>query len=358
MSNIKKIIFLGINISEDLTEDLNELLLNNKKIEKLVIATDRTLGRSFINICPGIQNNLKITTLLLPMCHIGDEAAEILANALFKNISIKEINLEENNIGLKGVKALSEKVFGKISLNKLNISHNSIDEEGAKYIAKSLESANNLEILTLNSNNIKDNGCLNLAKGLESNDSLVELYLDYNKITNIGVNHLSKVLVKKESFMLLSLSTNGITEINDDFYLLFNWVKSIKISDNPLKPEEILKLFTATADNRLFKNLRFKIIDICQYQSLISNDNLKNFDLSFNNKANLSLIKNILFLKNISKLNLQKNNLYDKDIQCIVDYAKNGHKLLQHYKYSRQLSIHPTNCNAHFCITQTIHRIA
>jgi len=322
LSNIKKILFLGINISEDLTEDLNELLLNNKKIEKLVIATDRTLGSSFINICPGIQNNLKITTLLLPMCHIGDDAAEMLANALFKNISIKEINLEENNIGLQGVKALSEKVFGKISLNKLNISHNSIDEEGAKYIAKSLESANNLEILTLNSNNIKDNGCLNLAKGLESNDSLVELYLDYNKITNIGVNHLSKVLVKKENFMLLSLSTNGITEINDDFYLLFNWVKSIKISDNPLKPEEILKLFMATANNRLFKNLRFKIVDICQYQSLISNDNLKFFDLSFNNKSNLSLIKNILFLKNISKLNLQKNNLCDKDIQCIVDYAK------------------------------------
>ena len=322
LNNLKKLAFLGINITEESTQDLNELLLNNKNIEKLVIATDRSLGSNIINICPGIEHNLKISILLLPICHIGDEGAERLANALFKNIDIKEINLEDNNIGLQGIKALSEKVFGKISLNKINLAHNLIDEEGSKFLAESLLTATNLEYLTLNSNKLKDNGCINLAKGLEKNESLIELNLDYNKITNIGINSLSKVLVKKENLMQLSLSTNEITEINGDFYTLFSWLKTIKIYDNPLKPIEITKLFKATVKNRLFKFLRFKIIDTCEYQSLIQNENLKNFDLSFNNKINMSLVKNILYLKNISKLNLQRNNLQDKDLQCLVKYTK------------------------------------
>ena len=323
LSNLKKIIFLGISLTGDSTKDLNELLLNNKNIEKLIISTDRNLGSNgTIDICPGIEHNLKITHLIMPLCFIGDKGAEVLANALFKNIDIKEINLEENKIGEKGIKALSEKVFGKISLNKLNLSHNLIDEEGAKYLGKSLENASNLQNLILNSNKIMDNGCIYIANGLEKNDSLIELSLDYNKITNIGINALSKILIKKESLMCLSLSTNGITEINDDFFILFNWVKVVILSDNPLNPNEIIKLFNATANNRLFKKLRFKYNNTYNYESLIKNDYLKFFDLSFNNIINLSLIKNILYLKNISKLNLQHNNILDQDIQSIALYIK------------------------------------
>ena len=323
LSNIKRIIFLGINLTDQSTRDLNDLLLKNKNIEKLILSTDRTLGSNgTINICPGIEHNLKITHLIMPICHIGDDGAEVLANALFKNIDIKEINLEENKIGQKGIKALSEKVFGKISLTKLNLSHNLIDEQGAKYLGKSLESASNLENLILNSNKIMDNGCIYIANGLEKNDSLIELSLDYNIITNIGINSLSKVLIKKENLMFLSLSTNKITEINDDFYILFNWLRVIKISDNPLEPTEVIKLLKATANNRLFKKLRFRINDIYDYESMIKNDNLKFFDLSFNNKINMSLIKNILYLKNISKLNLQHNNIIDKDMEFISKYVK------------------------------------
>ena len=324
LSNLKKIIFLGINLTEESTKDLNNLLLNNKNIEKLIIGTDRSLGSDgIINISPGIEHNLKITHLMLPICYIGDDGAESLANALFKNIDIKEINLEENQIGQKGMKALSEKVFGKISLNKINLSHNLIDEEGAKYLGESIETATNLKYLILNSNKLMDNGCLYIANGLEKNDSLIELSLDYNKISTIGIDYLSKKLVKKENLMKLSLSTNLITEINNDFYMLFNWVKNINISDNPLKSNEIEKIFKASENNRLFKKLRLKINKIDNFEStLIKNENLKEFDLSFNKKINLSLIKNILFFKNISKLNLQHNDIQDEDIQCLIQYCK------------------------------------
>ena len=121
--------------------------------------------------------------------------------------------------------------------------------------------------------------------------------------------------------MKLSLSTNQITEISDDFYALFSWIEIIKISDNPLKINEIIKLMKATSNNRLFKKLRFKICDSDFNEQIIENYNLKKIDISFNSKFNDGLIKNILYLKNLSTLNIQHNNIKDNDIKILVQYC-------------------------------------
>jgi Ran GTPase-activating protein (RanGAP) involved in mRNA processing and transport len=245
-----------------------------------------------------------------------------LAKALSRNIHLKEIYLDDNKIGFNGIKALSEKVLGKVSLIKINLSHNLIDEDGASCLGKCLETASSLQILYLNSNNIKNKGCVEISKGLEKNNSLVELHLDNNKISDQGVNALSKVLKGKENLMFLGLSTNEITEIDDDFKSLFHWVQTIKIADNPLYPSAIMALFQETKSNRLFKKLRFKTNELFLFKSIGENDNLKTFDLSYNDKINISLIKSILSLKNISKLIIPRNDIHDKDIQRISQYVK------------------------------------
>ena len=322
LNNIKQVIFLGYNLPEKSISDLNELLLNNKNIEKIIMSINRDYeNKGIINICPGIKHNYKITHLILPMCCMNDEGAELLANSLFKNISLEEINLEDNKIGFKGIKELSEKVLGKVCLKKINLAHNLIDEQGAKYLGQSLKNATNIKYLSLNSNKLMDNGCKYIAEGLCNNQTLIELSLDYNKITNVGVNYLSKVLVKIESLMKLSLSTNQISEINDDLYKLFTWVESIKISDNPLGIKEIPKIIKATSMNRLFKNVRLKISDSDSNDSLIENNYLKKIDISFNTTYNNSIIQNILYLKNLSILNLQHNNIQDKDIKTLVEFC-------------------------------------
>ena len=322
LNNVKQMIFLGYNLPEKSLNDLNELLLNNKNIEKIIMSINRDYeNKGIISICPGIKHNYKITHLILPMCCMNDEGAILLANSLFKNISIEEVNLEDNKIGLNGIKELSEKVFGKVSLKKLNLAHNLIDEEGAKYLGQSLKNATNIQVLSLNSNKLMDNGCIYIADGLFNNQTLNELNLDYNKITNIGINYLSKILIKIETLMKLSLSTNQITEINDDFYRLFSWVESIKISDNLLSIKDISKIIKATMNNRLYKKLRIKISDTNFNEELVENNNIKKIDISFNSTFSNNLIQNILYLKNLSILNLQHNNIQDKDVQIFVEFC-------------------------------------
>ena len=322
LTNLKKILFYQINLTEESTNHLCQILLNNKNIEKLMISSNRNLHDGILDISQGIQHNLKLTHLSLRTCFIGDKGAEALASALFKNIFIKDIDLEDNKISSKGIEPLCDKVLGKISLVNLNLAHNLIDEESSKFLMNSLQKANALEYLNLSSNSLKDEGCINIAKGLVNNRAIRELYLDNNSIENRGADEIGISLKNKENLMCLGLSSNNITDINEDLSKLFEWLKIIKIADNPLYPSAIINIFQSTSKNRLFKKIRFKCNDKYLFKSICQNDNLKVFDLSNNDNINVHLLKNILNLKNISKIYLQRNNINDNDIQRISQYIK------------------------------------
>ena len=322
LSNLKKIKFYQINLTEESSHNFTQILLNNKNIEKLSISSNRNLHDGIFDITQGIEHNIKLTYLNLKTCFIGDRGAEALASALFKNIFIKEIDLEDNKIGTDGIKFLSEKVLGKISLVKINLAHNLIDEEGSSFLGNSLLTANALEYLELGSNLLKDDGCINIGKGLVNNLIIKSLGLNNNMITNKGADELCKYLINKENLFYLGLSSNEITEINEDFAKLFEWLKIIKIADNPLYPSAIINIFQSTAKNRLFKQIRFKCNDKYLFKAINSNENLKIFDLSYNDNLNINLLKNIIGLKNISKIYLQRNNINDNDIQRISQYIQ------------------------------------
>ena len=322
LSNLKKIKFYQINLTEESSHNFTQILLNNKNIEKLSISSNRNLHDGIFDITQGIEHNIKLTYLNLKTCFIGDRGAEALASALFKNIFIKEIDLEDNKIGTDGIKFLSEKVLGKISLVKINLAHNLINEEGSSFLGNSLLTANALEYLELGSNLLKDDGCINIGKGLVNNLIIKSLGLNNNMITNKGADELCKYLINKENLFYLGLSSNEITEINEDLAKLFEWLKIIKIADNPLYPSAIINIFQSTAKNRLFKQIRFKCNDKYLFKAINSNENLKIFDLSYNDNLNINLLKNIIGLKNISKIYLQRNNINDNDIQRISQYIQ------------------------------------
>ena len=326
LTNIKKIMFENFKFFDDNSKIFNEILLNNKKIEEIFIYYNSTLSpEDIIDISPGIEHNKNITQIYLTQCNIGDEGAIALSNALFNNINITKIHLDENKIGETGVKAISEKILGKISLKTLVLSHNLIDSKGALYIGENLAEAQGIQNLLINSNNIGDEGCEFISKGLEKNSSLVQLNLNNNYITNKGIKYIAKALLGKENFMTLSITDNKITDIEEELYKLLDWCKNVTISSNPLSKEGIIKLFQGTENNKLFKDLRFKIIDKnedVEYNFKASNKNLKNFDLSYNHYMNISLLKHVLDLENISQLNIQSNQIGDKKISIIANYIK------------------------------------
>lgn len=321
LSNLKKIIFENFSISDDNCRILNKILENNKNIKHFQISDFSTITPSNISILSsGIKNNTKLKKLILSQCSIQDEGAITLSKALVDNTEILEVYLEDNKIGESGIKAISEKILTKNSLQVLVVSHNLINSKGAEYISENLINATGIRSLFMNSNQIGDEGCEYLAKGIKENNSLYELSLDYNNISDKGINLLSKVLVGKENFFHLYISDNKISKIGANFYELLKWIHKIKIGGNQLGKDAIEKLLEDKS-NRLLKKIRFKILDEnSNYLFKNFNTNLKDFDLSFNYKINLSLLKKIISFKNISQINLQSNNITDHIISILVNH--------------------------------------
>ena len=332
-TKIKKIIFENFMFDEDNSKIFNEILLKNKNIENILIYYNSSIRpEDIVTMSPGIENNKNIIQVYLSQCKIGDDGAIALSNALFKNINITQINLDENKIGEKGAKAISEKLLGKVSLKKLILSHNVINSKGASYIGENLADAQGIQYLFINSNSIEDEGCEYLSKGIEKNNTLIQLNINNNGITNIGIKYIAKALLGKEKFMALSTSDNKITEIEEDLFKLLDWAKVV-ISANPLNKSGIIKLFQGTENNRLFKSLRFKILDEnIDYNFKFSNKYIKDFDLSYNNKMNISLLKHVLSLENISQLDIQSNKIGDQNMSILLKYIKDNNIRLKSLK--------------------------
>ena len=323
LNQLKKINLENLDMVKANSESLNNILLSNKNILNMNISNNKSFGAEGIQgISSGIEHNSKLFSINLSHCNIGDEGAIYLSNSLFKNLDIKEIILIDNKIGEKGTKAIVDKLLGKTSLKILDLSFNKINSKGGFYIGKGLIDAQGIQQLLLGYNKLEDEGCEFIANGLEKNSSLFEINLDNNNISNKGINALCKYLKNNENLMKVSLNGNKISEIDSDFYELFNWVKDIKISENPLIQSGIVRLFQGSEYNRLFKYLKFKYNSEDEYHFKCFNENIKSIDISFNHKINLSLISHILSLKNLSKLNLQMNSIDDKEIKSIVNYIK------------------------------------
>ena len=332
-TKIKRIMFQNFRFNEDNSKIFNEILLNNKNIENIFIYYNSLINTEDMSaISSGIENNKNLLQIYLTQCNIQDEGAIALSNALYNNINITQIHLDENKIGEEGAKAISEKLLGKASLKKLILSHNLINSKGAQYIGENLADSQGIQNLLINSNKIGDEGCEFLSKGLEKNKTLTQLNINNNGITNKGIKFIAKAILGKENFMNLSIADNKITDIEDELYKLLDWIK-ITISANPLNKEGIIRLFQGTEKNKLFKSLRFKILDEnIDYNFKCFNKYLKDFDLSYNNIMNISLLKHVLSLENISQLNIQQNKIGDENISTILKYIKNNNIKLKTLK--------------------------
>ena len=326
LKNIKKIMFQNFRFDEETSNLFNDILKNNENIENIFIYYNSFFYPEDIrNIIPGIEHNQNLIQLYLTQCKLGDEGAIAISEALFKNNNIAQIHLDDNEIGELGAKAISEKLLRKESLKKLVLSHNKIDSKGASHIGQYLENALGIQNLFINSNMIEDEGCEFLSKGIEKNKTLVQLNINNNGITNEGIKHIAKALLGKENFMALFIADNKITDVEEELYKLLDWCKKIVISANPLSKEGIMRLFQGTENNKLFKYLRFKILDEkINYNFKCNNKYLKDFDLSYNSKMNISLLNHVLSLPNLSLLNIQSNRLGDEKMVAISKYIKDN----------------------------------
>ncbi|XP_067040083.1 protein NLRC3-like [Acropora muricata] len=216
---------LGANLElVDLGPGGSLLLRNNEFIETFFQALpfNSTISRLRLIRCPlnpKVRNlltqavrvkNTSLSSLDVVNGSMGDEEANLLAQALRENTSLSSLNLHGNHIGFQGVNSLAQALSVNKSLSFLDLSDNYVGNEATNSLAEALRVNTSLSSLNLGSCRIKHWGANLLAQALRENTSLSSLNLHCNRIGFQGANSLAQALRVNTSLSSLDLSVNYI----------------------------------------------------------------------------------------------------------------------------------------------------
>ncbi|XP_066512799.1 tripartite motif-containing protein 16-like protein [Hoplias malabaricus] len=152
MTNFKKALLAGFNLTEGLIKKLNEVLLSeNSSLKELDLSYTDLEGSRLKMLTDGLK---RLEQLRLSVCNLGEDSCKYLSSVLQQENSLKELDLSNNDLQDSGVKELCE---------GLKSSHCK------------------LETLRLSGCMITEDGCTSLYSALSSKTShLKELDLSYN----------------------------------------------------------------------------------------------------------------------------------------------------------------------------------
>ena len=152
----------------------------------------------------------QVLTLRLHDNGIGDDGAQLLAEALALNGRLLSLSVARNHVGPRGGLAFGRALRANSSLTRLDVGHNRLGDAGAEALGLALKENGRLLSLELQVNRIGARGAAALADALRQGVPLRELHLRDNRLQNEGALCMAGAL-KSSNLTLLDLSFNGIT---------------------------------------------------------------------------------------------------------------------------------------------------
>ncbi len=155
------------------------------------------------------------TEVVLVNCCIGDEGAEILANALNTSV-LENLGLDFNRISDSGAIALAGCLSKCSVVQEVSIECNSIGDSGATALADALVHCTSLRRLDLQGNSLGDKGAVAIAKAAKSLPNL-DLYLHNVNITEEGIDTVLELRTRTRiRSMELTSSWDSVSETDVD----------------------------------------------------------------------------------------------------------------------------------------------
>lgn len=164
--------------------------------------------------------NTNLQKLDLSNNRISDNGLKALLEALKSSRTLKELSLNSIAMSIEGMRTLAQEVANS-TLLKLYIGGNHIGDDGAQLFAEALKSNRYLTEMQLWRNDIMSSGAKAIAKALKSNSVLQSLDLRMNEIEQEGAMAFSDVLKHDNALQELFISDSKLrNETIDELRLL------------------------------------------------------------------------------------------------------------------------------------------
>ncbi|EDV29430.1 uncharacterized protein TRIADDRAFT_51747 [Trichoplax adhaerens] len=241
-------------------------LLNNTKVERLIVADNYIKEDGAQAIAEMLQENMYIRELNISDNFIGSEGANAFAKMLFSNTTLRTLIIKGNHITDQNAATFAGALKANTTLSYLDLSHNEFGELGAISLANGIAENGNLDVMDLSWNSIRGRGGVALAKSLRLNTTLVSLNLAWNGISDVGAFALAKFLRKNTTLQRLDISNNRIGEIGaiklGKCLGVNNALTHFKISTNPVGNKGVEAILNGAKNNDLLKVLGLEEITV------------------------------------------------------------------------------------------------
>ena len=292
---------------EDIFYSLGEAFCQNKSLTSLSI-TESGINDHFVaKICWALRTrpDFSLEILRLSFNPLYDRIGQSLGEALEINTKLRELFLDDVKLA----------------------------DEGVSLLAKALKKNSSLTLLSLSHNNIQDQGAGDLGLMLAFNTGLKDLNLAHNKITLVGVDFLFFDLSKNKSLSKLNLEFNKLENRDEGFSRLQDVsLKELNIGGNNLSVKALESLASALGKNTSLQILSLthsglnddnfdKVIELV----LLSENNLKSLDLSFNALADGAAFTLGSYLddtRHLTSLDLRHNDITDAGVDDLIEALK------------------------------------
>ena len=309
-SVLRKLSFSGNLMTQEVAEDLVDVINNNRNIEHLFIRNNK-LGPSVVAIL----------------------------QALKVNCNIKFLNLSGNNMTKQVVVELAQVIKNYSNLEDLYLSDNNL-QSAASVVLQALKEISSLRLLHLNNNSMTQDIVEDLADVIRNNSNLMYLSLRNNKLG--AADDILQALKEKSNLRVLNLNNNNMTEKvaesladvvknNSQLEELYLSDNDLKLSAtkilNALKQNSSLRLLHLN-DNLMTQDVAKDLADVIK-----NNPNLEHLSIR-NNKLGLEAVAILQALKeksNLKFLNLISNYMSGEVSEDLAEVIKSNSSLEELY---------------------------
>ena len=187
--NLLKELSIGRNdISEDISDELVDVITNNTGLEMLGIAYTCVHSDGAAKMIKALISLSHLKLLDMPGNNINKESADDIATVITTNGNLIELYIADNYLGTVGVTKIAEALVNPRGLEVLDLTNNNITSEVAESIAKVILANPSLQSLLLGE------GCSQLRNAIKPKEEMSSS----NTCNNISVIKLNNIFTAKQ----------------------------------------------------------------------------------------------------------------------------------------------------------------
>ncbi|XP_051494511.1 NLR family member X1 isoform X2 [Apus apus] len=168
---------------------------------------------------------LRCKALHLQLNSLGSDACrEIRDLLLHEKCVVSNLRLANNPVGEQGAQLLAEALAGNRSLTHLSLLHTALGDRGAEVIAQHLAENQHLQELNLGYNSLTDTAALRVVEVAKKHATLDKVHLYFNDISEDGKRALHSLRMDRDGVRALVFLTAG-TDVSDYWSNILNVVQ-------------------------------------------------------------------------------------------------------------------------------------